>query len=134
MAITKIRGLQQIQSGSIGGHELTESIASQGIILSTTQSNEADGHAASGSLQLDSTFTPTFAGISSSAPIDVLNSAELSESRIQGALRIEGSVPIQHTDGTTKDMGLIIENDLTASGIFGDFLEISSSPLSLLLA
>ena len=113
MAITRIRGLQQIQSGSIGGHQLTSSIATDGIKLSTTGSNLSKGLPASGSLQLDSTFNPTFAGITSSAPINVLNSSNLSSSRFEGAVRIEGSIPIRHSDGTLKDMGLIVDNDIT---------------------
>ena len=123
MAITKVRGLQQIESGSIGGLQLTGSIANEGI--KHVYGSGSDGH--SGSLQLDTTFTPTFAGVSSSAGIDVGVTGALSESRFGGYVHIEGSLPMSQSDGTIRDIGLLVDSNISGSGIYADFLELSAS-------
>ena len=109
MAITKVRGLQQIESGSIGGLQLTGSIANEGI--KHVYGSGSDGH--SGSLQLDTTFTPTFAGVSSSAGIDVGVTGALSESRFGGYVHIEGSLPMSQSDGTIRDIGLLVDSNIS---------------------
>ena len=59
---------------------------------------------------------------------DLTSSLQLSGSTgISGSLNIEGPGISKDTTIGNREFSLVLENDLTASGIFGDFLEISSS-------
>ena len=114
MAITRIRGLQQVTSGSITPTELSQSIAGQGLVLGST------GSFVSGSgLSLDTGFSPSFPTID----LHGINQ----QNTIEGFVLISGSTTRTLADGTNANMGLIVENDISASTVHSDFLIVSES-------
>ena len=60
--------------------------------------------------------------------VDLTSSLQLTGSTgISGSLNIEGDGILKDTTQGSREFSLVLENDISASGIFGDFLEISAS-------
>ena len=109
MAVTRIRGLTQIQSGSIEPSQLSQSIAGNGILLTDT-----------GGVHFDPNYESTFS--------QVLLQGPNSQSIVKGYVTIEGSTTLP-TDAGDRPFGLVVENDISASHIFAEFFEVSSSAI-----
>ena len=113
MAITRIRGLQQVVSGSITPVEISSSIAGEGIVFGSSSA-----YVSGSGISLDAGHAPTFTH---------LTLTDSNETSVAGFITVTGSTQRADADGTNHQFGIIVENDISASTVHSDFLIVSES-------